>query len=117
MQFSSTHLYPVHAALGESLLVSNQHKSGALLGIHIKQQISNLLACLGIKISCGLVRKQYMWAGSKSTCERYPLLFAARKLSRIVRQARAKTNAVKILFGCFLSIALALQFKGQGHIL
>ena len=99
------------AALRQRGVVGHQHQRHATLGMLGEQQIDNLLAGGLVEIAGRLVGNQDRGIGRECTGQRDSLLFATRKLSRIVADARREAHAREDLMRSLPRIGPAAQFE------
>jgi hypothetical protein len=91
--------------------VGHDDERRVLLRLLRKQKIHDLLAGRFIEIAGRLVGKNERGLGRKRTRERDPLLFAARKLRRIMMNAGTQADAFKFAFSALERVGAAGKFE------
>ncbi len=95
-------------AFGQRLLVRHQDHGGALFAIQRQQQFQHGAAGGAVQIAGGFVGQQDGRTQREGACQRDALLFAARKLYRVVVEASAQSYALQQFARAFAAAACQL---------
>jgi hypothetical protein len=101
---------------GQAAVVSDQQQCCTGTLAQVEQQVDDSLAGCMVEVAGGLVCQQQGGFGGEGACQGGTLLFAARKLTRKVRQSVAEADRGERGSGAVVGVADAGKLQGNGNV-
>ena len=97
---------------GEFLIVCDEDKCGAGLGVEMEEKFDDEMARLAIEIAGRFVREEDLGAIDEGARDRHALLLTSRQLCRPVRKTIRKTDTTKQFFRSLSPLQAAQPTEG-----
>jgi len=101
---------------GEFLIVCDEDKCGAGLGVEMEEKFDDEMARLAIEIAGRFVREEDLGAIDEGARDRHTLLFATRELRRVVMQPFTQPYALEQLNRLLERMIESAEFHGHHHV-